>query len=94
MVIYSHNMTMKKAKVSEVKARLSAYLAEVRNGDIVIICNRATPIAQLAPLDRKMDDLKIQEASRPANEIFLVPAVRLRKRVNVDRILNETRGGR
>jgi len=94
MVIYSHNMTMKKAKVSEVKAKLSAYLSEVRNGDIVIICDRATPIAQLAPLDRKMDDLRIQEAIRPANEIFRVPAVRPRKRVDVDRILNETRGGR
>jgi hypothetical protein len=45
-------------------------------------------------LDKKLDDLKIQEASRPANEIFRVPGVRLRKRMNVDRILDETRGGR
>jgi prevent-host-death family protein len=94
MVICSHDVTMKKAKVSEVKARLSAYLSEVRNGDIVVICDRATPIAQLIPLDKKMDDLQIQEASRPANEIFRIPGVRLRKRANVDRILNETRGER
>jgi antitoxin (DNA-binding transcriptional repressor) of toxin-antitoxin stability system len=85
---------MKKAMISEVKAKLSAYLSEVRNGGIVVICDRATPIAQLAPLDKKLDDLKIQEASRPANEIFRVPGVRLRKRMNVDRILDETRGGR
>lgn len=94
MVICSHNVTMKRAKVSEVKAKLSAYLSEVRKGDIVVICDRATPIAQLAPLDRKMDDLKIQEAGRPANEIFQVPGVRLRKRVNIDRILAGTRGRR
>jgi prevent-host-death family protein len=91
MVKYSHNETMIKAKVSEVKAKLSAYLSEVRQGDVVVICDRTTPIAQLVPLDRKSDDLKIQESSRPAYEIFQVPAVRLRKRVNVDRILKEMR---
>jgi len=90
----SHNMTMIKAKVSEVKARLSAYLAEVRNGDTVVICDRSTPIAQMVPLDVKADDVRIQEASRPLNDISRLPAVRLRKRINVDRILMEERGGR
>lgn len=41
---------MKSAKVSELKAHLSAYLAEVRRGETVIVCNRNTPIARLVPL--------------------------------------------
>lgn len=85
---------MKKAKVSEVKARLSAYIAEVRSGDTVVICDRSTPIAQLVPLDPKVDELKIQAASKPASEISRGRAVRLRKRVNVDKMLSEARGGR
>lgn len=87
-------MVMKKAKVSEVKARLSAYLADVRSGDTVVICDRSTPIAQLVPLDREPDELRIQEASKPASEISRGRPVRLRKRVNVDRILSELRGKR
>ena len=87
-------MTMKRAKVSEVKARLSAYLAEARNGNTVVICDRSTPIAQLVPLDHKADDLRIEEASEPVGEISRVRPVRLRKRVNVDKILSEARGGR
>ena len=87
-------MTMKKVKVSEVKARLSAYLAEVRNGDTVVICDRSTPIAQMVPLDVKADDVQIEDASRPLSDISRFPAVRLRKRTNLDRILSEERGGR
>jgi len=93
-VISSHNVVMKKAKVSEVKARLSAYLAEVRSGDTVVICDRSTPIAQLVPLNREADELKIQEACKPASEISRGRPVRLRKKVNVGRILSEARGGR
>ena len=85
---------MKKAKVSELKARLSAYLAEVRGGDTVIVCDRKTPIAQLIPFDGKANDLQIQEASRPVAELFEGRAVRLRKRVSVEKILREARGER
>jgi prevent-host-death family protein len=83
---------MKKAKVSELKSKLSSYLAEVRNGDTVIVCDRNTPIARMIPFDRDTDDLEIREASRPISELFSARPVPLRKKVNVDRILRETRG--
>jgi prevent-host-death family protein len=83
---------MKKAKVSELKTRLSAYLSEVRNGDTVIVCDRRTPIARLVPYNADADDLQIEEASRPITELFKGPAVRLLKKVSVDRILRESRG--
>ena len=83
---------MKRAKVSELKARLSAYLAQVRNGDTVIVCDRVTPIAQLVQIGQSAENLIIREASRPIAELFKVRAVRMRKKVNVDRLLRETRG--
>jgi prevent-host-death family protein len=94
MTIYGHNMVMKRAKVSELKARLSSYLAEVRSGDTVIVCERATPIARLVPLQEDTDELKIREAGKPIRRLTKVRPVRLRKKVDVDRLLRETRGER
>jgi prevent-host-death family protein len=85
---------MKRAKVSELKARLSAYLTEVRNGNTVIVCDRNTPIAQVIPFHDNADDFEIREASRPISELFSGNPVPLRKKVNVDKILKETRGER
>lgn len=78
--------------MSELKARLSAYLTEVRKGHTVIVCDRNTPIAQLIPFDDISDDLEVLEASRPVSELFSGKPVRLRRKINVDKILKETRG--
>ncbi len=83
---------MKRAKVSELKARLSAYLTEVRNGNTVIVCDRNTPIARVIPFDDNANDFEIREASRPISELFSGNSVTLHKKVNVDKILKETRG--
>ncbi|MGH7543646.1 MAG: type II toxin-antitoxin system Phd/YefM family antitoxin [Gemmatimonadota bacterium] len=42
---------MKRASISALKARLSEYLRAVRNGEEVIVTDRGTPVARLAPLD-------------------------------------------
>jgi prevent-host-death family protein len=41
---------MKTASVSELKARLSAYLDAVRQGDEVLVTDRGRPVARLAPV--------------------------------------------
>jgi prevent-host-death family protein len=41
---------MKPAKVSEVKAELSRYLARVKRGEEVVITERGRPIAKLVPI--------------------------------------------
>ena len=41
---------MKKASISELKARLSAYLEIVRRGDEVLVTDRGQPVARLAPV--------------------------------------------
>jgi prevent-host-death family protein len=46
---------MKPAKVSEVKAELSKYLARVKRGEEVVITERGRPIAKLVPIPRDED---------------------------------------
>jgi prevent-host-death family protein len=41
---------MKRASISTLRARLSEYLRAVRNGEEVIVTDRGTPVARLAPL--------------------------------------------
>ena len=40
-----------RASVSTLKARLSEYLRAVKNGEEVIVTDRGTPVARLAPLE-------------------------------------------
>jgi prevent-host-death family protein len=42
--------TMKTAAISEIKARLSEYLDQVKAGEEVLITDRGKPVARLSPL--------------------------------------------
>jgi prevent-host-death family protein len=46
---------MRTAPVSELKARLSEYLAHVKSGMEVLITDRGKPVARLVPLSRSKD---------------------------------------
>ena len=85
---------MRQTNVSGFKARLSEYLAAARNGETVVVHDRKTPIARLVPVDDHVDDLKIAEPSRPARDLAKIKAVRLRRRVDVVRLLRESRDER
>ncbi|HLB37628.1 MAG TPA: type II toxin-antitoxin system prevent-host-death family antitoxin [Gemmatimonadales bacterium] len=43
------------AAVSELKAGLSAYLARVKAGEVVVVTDRGTPVAKLVPIPREED---------------------------------------
>ena len=88
---------MTTAKVAELKAKLSAYLAEVRAGGTVVVYDRKTPIARLVPFQEEQDDLiiiEIIEASASPATLKRIKGVRPRKRIDVDRLLRESRGDR
>jgi len=85
---------MKSAKVSELKARLSAYLAEVRVGKTVTVYDRSTPIARIVPFQEDPEDLVVLEASRPSSDLKKIKGVRPRKKLNLDKILRESRRDR
>jgi len=46
---------MKTAAVSEIKARLSEYLNQVKAGMEILITDRGKPVARLVPLSRSKD---------------------------------------
>ena len=85
---------MRTAKVSELKARLSAYLAEVRGGGTIVVYDRATPIARLVPFEEEADDLIIIEASALPAQLNRIKGVRPKRPVDVDRLLSELRKDR
>ena len=94
MTIYGHNGVMSTAKVSELKAKLSAYLTEVRGGGTVVVYDRNTPIARLVPFDSENDDLLILEESASPSELRKFKGVRPKKPVDVDKLLSELRKDR
>ena len=80
--------------VSELKARLSAYLAAVRRGETVLVRDRRTPIAKLVPFQKERVILAVKPASKPARELVKIRPVRLRRPVDLLRWLREDRGNR
>ena len=85
---------MSKAKVSELKAKLSAYLAEVRAGGTVVVYDRATPIARLVPFQEDEDDLVVIDASAHPSELKKMKGIRPKKPIDVDKLLRELRKDR
>ena len=85
---------MIKAKVSELKARLSAYLAEVRVGGEVLVYDRTTPIARLVPVKEERDDLHVIAESSPPSSLKRIKGVRPRKPIDVDKLLADLRRDR
>ena len=86
---------MKHAKVSELKAHLGSYLAEVKRGMSIVVCDRTTPIARLVPYESDDDDgIKLLPPTRPIGDLKRLKPVRTRKRVDVVRLLRQDRDQR
>jgi len=84
---------MNRAKVSELKAQLSGYLARVRGGESIVVCDRNTPIAHLVPATDG-DALVVREPTRPLTDIRKLKGVRPKGDVDVMRVLREDRDQR
>lgn len=85
---------MKQTNVSGLKARLSKYLAAVRAGETVIVHDRRTPIARLEPFDAGADTLGVSEPVRSVGGLGQIKTPRLRRRIDVVRLLRESRDQR
>lgn len=93
MTISGHDRVMK-VKISDLKARLSAYLRRVRRGETVVVLDRATPVARIVPLGGRGGGLGLVPAEKHAREIAKVRGVKLKRPVDADRILADSRGER
>ncbi len=52
---------MIKVKVGELKAKLSAYLRRVRQGESVVVMNRDIPVARIVPETDRPNALAVRE---------------------------------
>ena len=86
-------MTMKQVKIADLKTHLSGYLAEVRNGERIVVCDRATPVAWLVPYGGEDDSLIVPPATPPVAARHLKP-VKLRRRVDLVSLLRQSRDQR
>lgn len=48
-------MTMRTVSITELKARLSAYLRQVKAGGRIVVTDRGRPVAVLGPVERASD---------------------------------------
>jgi prevent-host-death family protein len=85
---------MRRAKVSELKARLSAYLAEVRGGSEVLVYDRTTPIAKLVPFKEESDDIRVIADSAAPAALKRMKGVRPLKPIDLDKLLGDLRRDR
>ena len=81
------------AKVSELKAKLCGYLAQVRQGGTVTVCDRQTPIAQLVSVAGDAGGLEVREPS-DANALPTGPRVTLKGGIDVVELLRADRDDR
>jgi prevent-host-death family protein len=87
-------MVMKRAGISDLKAKLSAYLRQVRKGETVLVVDRTIPVAKLIPIEPAQEDVVILGPSGPTPALKKLKPVRLRKRVDLVELLRESRDQR
>lgn len=87
-------MVMRTATVSELKAKLRAYLRNVRNGETILVMDRTTPIAKLTPIEHPEEDVVILGPNGPTPALKKLKPVSLRKKVDLGELLRESRNQR
>ncbi|MDE3150388.1 MAG: type II toxin-antitoxin system prevent-host-death family antitoxin [Acidobacteriota bacterium] len=77
LVMLRYHKLMRTAKISELKAKLSAHIAYVKRGEEVLILDRNTPVAKLVSVGLAADhDERLQ---RLVAKGIVSPSIRLRK---------------
>ena len=85
---------MKQVQIAELKAHLSQYLAQVRGGETVVVCDRRTPIARIVPYTTAEDTLVVREPTVSAADLKSVAGVKLKRGIDLLRILRDSRDQR
>ena len=87
-------MVVRRVQISELKAHLGKYLAQVRSGDTVIVCDRHTPIARLVPYAEADDGFVVHPPTRPAKALRTIREIKTKRAVNVVALLRDGRDQR
>jgi prevent-host-death family protein len=65
---------MKTVNISDLKARLSAHIKMVKNGEEVVVCDRNKPVARIVPC--QLEDRSAQERRLIARGVLTPPLKR------------------
>ena len=79
--------------VGVLKAKLSGYLAQVRRGATITVCDRHTPIARLVPVKDDAGGLEVREPT-VAGDLPTARGITLRKQIGVVALLRADRDHR
>jgi len=60
MTISDYIMTMTRVNIADLKARLSEYLRQVRQGHVLTVYDRATPVARVMPYRAEPETLRVR----------------------------------
>lgn len=85
-------MTMKYVSTADLKAKLSQYLSEVREGQTIYVTSHHHPVAELIPV-QKPEKLEIIEPTAPLSSLEKISGVS-RGPLPAEEYLNEDRGRR
>jgi antitoxin (DNA-binding transcriptional repressor) of toxin-antitoxin stability system len=97
---------MRTVKIGELKAKLSAHIAFVKNGEEVLIFDRNTPVARLVPPEAMGDEdarrsrliargaITPAKAPRVEGQAWPEPPGPMISQEAMDRVWNEEREGR
>jgi prevent-host-death family protein len=84
---------MKQVRIAELKARLSAYLRTVRQGETIAVLDRDTPVAHIVPF-RERSALRVRKPASTAPPLNRVRRPKpLKLNLDVLQLLLEERQG-
>lgn len=66
-----YNVVMRTVKIGVLKAKLSAHIEYVKNGEEIIVCERDTPVAKIVPI--RLDDYSERQKRLIARGVLIPP---------------------
>ena len=81
-------------KISVLKAKLSYYLGQVKQGQEVVVMDRNTPVATIAPSRPARERLAVTPAKKSPQALKKIKPVKLKGAVDVVALLREERDER
>ena len=95
MTSSGHNVTMRRVRTAELKARLSEFLRAVRGGETLAVLDRNTPVAYLVPIrDRSALRVRTPPAGTPPPNRVVLPKLADLGIDAVELLLEERQGHR
>jgi prevent-host-death family protein len=95
MTNYDYSKVMKRVRIADLKAHLSEHLRTVRQGEVITILDRETPIARIVPHQKDESSLVIRNKRQGATlrSVRMPPPLRTDTDI-VDLLLEERRAER